>query len=167
MNKQAPREALQWITDILLQHKIPFQITGGLAGIVYGSGRSLNDIDIDVPEDRMQEIVSDVKKYIEFGPERYKDENWDLMVLTLNYKGQSIDLGGTDTTKTFDKNHKQWFLAPCNLSSAQIHDVLGTPLPVVHPKDYIIYKRSLNRTIHGEAIDQIDAVAAENFLRSQ
>lgn len=68
------KKAFRWIVNILKKQKIPFQITGGLAAQVYGSKRRLNDIDIEIPENRFNDILPDVKKYIDFGPAQYIDE---------------------------------------------------------------------------------------------
>lgn len=38
------KSALIWITDILKQHQIPFQISGGLAAIAYGATRPFSKI---------------------------------------------------------------------------------------------------------------------------
>lgn len=51
-SQQNIKEALAWITNILKKYSIPFQITGGLAAILYGSKRPLEDIDIDIPEEK-------------------------------------------------------------------------------------------------------------------
>lgn len=81
-----PKKAFRWIINILKKHQVPFQITGGLAAQAYGSKRPLNDIDIDIPEDRFNEIVPNVKDYITYGPAHFIDERWDLFLLTLNYQ---------------------------------------------------------------------------------
>lgn len=157
-------KTLRWIVGILQKHNIPFQITGGLAGKAFGNPRPLNDIDIDVPEDRIAEIISDVKEYIVFGPERYRDNDWDLLLLTLNHEGQDIDLGGFETTKIFDVATRDWRLVPCNIDNAVSLEVMGITLPAVDPKDYIAYKQSLHRIVKGVAIDQEDARYAQEFL---
>jgi hypothetical protein len=113
----------------------------------------------------MAELVADVKEYIEFGPERYKGEQWDLMILTLNYKGQSIDLSGAYETYLCNPTTKEWQHIFCDLSTSETHVILGVEVPVVTPKDFIAYKKILNRTIDGIAIDAMDADAAENFLK--
>ncbi len=157
-------KTLRWIVGILQKHNIPFQITGGLAGKAFGNPRPLNDIDIDVPEDRIAEIMSDVKEYIVFGPERYRDNDWDVLLLTLNHEGQDIDVGGFETTKIFDVVAHEWKLVPCDLSKSISLEIMGVTVPVVDPKDYIAYKQSLNRTVNGVSIDQEDARYAQEFL---
>jgi len=67
------REALHWIVGILRKHKVPFQISGGFAAKLYGATRPLNDIDIDIPDKCLVDVVSDVKKYIIYGPDHYHD----------------------------------------------------------------------------------------------
>ena len=51
MRIKDPKAALHWIVAILNRHRVPFQITGGLAAKAYGSDRDLVDIDIDIPEE--------------------------------------------------------------------------------------------------------------------
>jgi RimJ/RimL family protein N-acetyltransferase len=88
------KDALLWIIPILRKHHIPFQIAGGLAMQAYGSKRALRDIDIDIPETDFKTIRQDVAPFITFGPDNFKDKNWDLFLMTLNYKGQEIDISG-------------------------------------------------------------------------
>jgi hypothetical protein len=76
-------KAFKWIIDILEKNKIPFQVSGGLAARAYGSDRELADIDIEVSDDNVRDLVPEVKEYITFGPGFYKDDNWDLLLMTL------------------------------------------------------------------------------------
>ena len=69
------KKALKWIVNILNKYDIPFQIAGGFAAHFYGSERSINDIDIDIPEEHLETILADVKDYIIEGPGRIRDEN--------------------------------------------------------------------------------------------
>ena len=34
-------EAFKWVVNILMQNKIPFQISGGFSARLYGSGREI------------------------------------------------------------------------------------------------------------------------------
>ena len=93
---ETARNALIWITGILEEKNIPFQISGGLAAKIYGSPRPLNDIDIDIPRDGFAKILSAVEAYIVFGPADYENGKWDLYLMTLDYHGQEIDIGCVD-----------------------------------------------------------------------
>ncbi len=90
------KNALAWIVGILNRHNTPFQISGGFAAKLYGSPRPLNDIDLDIPRDGFDKIIEEVKAYIVYGPEQYKDKKWDVYLMTLNYHGQEIDVGEKD-----------------------------------------------------------------------
>ncbi len=136
--------ALKWITEILKKHDVQFQISGGLAAHIYGAEREVNDIDIDIPEEQMELIVSDIQDFITFGPADYIDEKWNLKLITLNYKGQEIDIGGAYKTKIFDDKSQSWISSPADLNSSEIHTFQGIELPVVEPKSLIAYKSLLN-----------------------
>jgi hypothetical protein len=83
MFKENTIEALRWVVDILKNNNVSFQLTGGFAAKLYGSTRELADIDIDIEENGFEKIFDEVKDYIIYGPKQYKDDNWDLMLMTL------------------------------------------------------------------------------------
>lgn len=137
--------AFKWIIGILKKHKIPYQIGGGFAGRIYGSKRPVHDIDIDFPETRFKEILPEIKKYIIFGPAKYKSDAWDLYLMTLNYNGQLIDLGGAINEKVCDIRDNKWRKIPTNFANSKQIDVLGEKVSVIDPKELIEYKSYLCR----------------------
>ena len=104
---ESAKEAFAWIINVLKKHDIKFQISGGLAAKAYGCSRPLHDIDIEMPDESFNVIIDDVKEFIVFGPKRNITNSFDVQMLRLNYKGQQIDLTGTDE-KMFDKDEGEW-----------------------------------------------------------
>jgi hypothetical protein len=86
--KRDTKKAFEWIVNILRKTNSKFQISGGLAARIYGSTRELADIDIDVLENKLPEIQKKTKEYITYGPKIYKDDEFNLVLMSLNYKGQ-------------------------------------------------------------------------------
>ena len=152
-------DALKWIVLILRKHDVPFQISGGFAANIYGAKRPVNDIDMDIPEDKMELLLPDLKPYITFGPAEYKDEKWNLELITLNYNGQEIDIGGAFNTKIFDEKNKVWENYPAKFETAQVQTVYGIEVPVVRPQDLIGYKKLLS----GEH-QKVDIAAVQEYI---
>lgn len=151
------KEALVWITGILKQHQIPFQISGGLAAIAYGASRPLADIDIDIPDSKFDLLIDEVKPYITYGPERFKSDKWDLMLMTLNYRDQEIDLSGADSTYIFNEQMQQWIKLDEDFSKVNLKTIFDLSLPVIPIKNLINYKKILSREV-----DLIDLKQIEN-----
>lgn len=150
-------EAFHWIIGILRERNIPFQITGGLAAKIYGSPRDLNDIDIEIPDERINELKSDVEQYIEYGPAHWLDERWDLQLLMLNYKGQLIDISGSDRICICDARTGVWKECPSDLSTAELHQIFGLNVPIVNREFLVMYKQMLkgeHQTIDIDAIQK-------------
>jgi hypothetical protein len=150
------KEALKWIAGILRERKVRFEITGGLAAELYGSRRPLADIDIDISEKDFGKIIPTVKKHIVFGPKIYKDKNWWLLLLTLNYKGQLIDLCGIEHTKIFDHTKKKWVPLRNNLFKHAFKKFAGLRVPVTTRRELLNYKKKLWRRV-----DKIDVKELE------
>lgn len=141
------KEALIWITNIIKKHNIPYQIAGGLAVRAYGSTRELKDIDIDIPEEDIEKIKDEVRSFITFGPNQFKDESWDLLLMTLNYQGQEIDLSGAYNTKVYNKKKKVWEKIITDFSKVKYIDIYGLTLPVIGREELIAYKKILARPV--------------------
>lgn len=134
---------MKWIVGILEEHKIPFQIAGGLAARIYGATRPINDVDIDIPEDRFEEILETVKPYIIYGPAQYKDERWDTKLMTLNFQGQEIDISGAYLLKICDARTGVWQHISTDLSKVNQKIVFGISVPVIPVKELVEYKSML------------------------
>ncbi|MDB5238571.1 MAG: MazG-related protein [Candidatus Kaiserbacteria bacterium] len=151
--------AFHWIIGILQKHAIPFQITGGFAARVYGATRELADIDFDIPEEGIEAIIPDVKPYIIYGPTQYKDAHWDLLLLTLSYEGQEIDMSGAYKGKQFDQTTGSWVAAPADLSSPHMQEVYGVTVPVIPKERLISYKKRLGREVDREDVRSLEALS--------
>lgn len=155
-------EALKWIVGILNTKNISYQICGGFAGKMYGSPRPLNDIDIDIPEKNFTDIMNDVEKYIIFGPKYFNDGKWDMYLMTLNYNGQEIDIGGAFDIKVSNKERTEWIPIPADFSTVRHLKVGSIDIDVMSPKKLIEYKNFLD----GEH-QVVDIQAVENYLENE
>src|SRR3990167_1336493 len=144
-NMKKIETTLIWITEILKKNQIPFQITGGLAARIYGATRPIADIDIDIPEDKFDIVKKEVEDFIIYGPAHFKSDKWDLLLMTLKFQGQLIDLGGAYHTKIFNQKTKSWQALREDLSQASSQNVFGLQLPVISKNSLIAYKKALSR----------------------
>jgi len=140
--------ALHWIYQILKKHRIKFMITGGFATRTYGSNRTLADIDIEIHNTKFPLIESSVHKYIVYGPKRYKDKTFDVLLMTLKYEGQLIDICGSDSEKLFDKENDKWYKEHIDLNNDVSHKkVYDLVVPMEKVKSLIKYKKKISRRV--------------------
>jgi len=139
--------ALKWIVGILNELKVPFEIDGGMAAEAYGAKRELADIDINVTEEGFYKIVPLVKEYLHFGPAWYRDEHWELLMMTVKYAGQNIDISPVEQMKYFDEASNQWIEFPADLSQARTMEWMGMQLPFINEVKLMIYKQQLGRGV--------------------
>ena len=86
------RKVLKKILHILKDNDIKFQISGGLAAIIYGAKRPLYDIDIDVHKRDIPKIRELFQDYISEDFYHLQDNHFDLWLLTLKMDGVPIDI---------------------------------------------------------------------------
>lgn len=141
------KEAFEWIVGLLRKHKIPFQISGGFAARIYGSNRPLADIDIEIPDNKIFEIQNDVKKFIIYGPKRYKDKEFDLLLMTLKCRGQEVDICGIASQKLYIKKTGKWTKERIDLSKATRKKVYNHIIPIIPLTDLIYYKKKISREV--------------------
>lgn len=139
--------ALKWIVNILQKHNIPFQIGGGFAARMYGVKRELADIDIAIPTDKLNELLSEVKDYITYDLRHYLDEKWDCIGMTINYKGQEIDFVGAQGKKIFDEIGNKWITLENDFSNSEYKEIYDIKIPVMPKEKLIMYKSILKRDV--------------------
>ncbi len=153
-------DALAWITTILDRLEVPYKIGGGFAARIYGSPREVNDIDISLPGSFFDVIVPEVAEYITAGPKQYRNEKWDCRTLSVNYKGQDIDMTDVDTLKMSNLDQSEWFKAKERRLNEAVPVVIhGVPVSLMDPRDLLAYKREL-----GGEHQAIDIAAVEQYM---
>jgi hypothetical protein len=151
------KTAFKWIINLLQKKNIPFQIAMGLAARLYGSSRDLADIDIFVPDNKLELILPDVKNYIKTPLRHYQGRLWDIKIVALEYKGQWIELLGATNIKVFDKKNKQWSHVPTDFSKSETKEIFGMKVPVMTKKQLLDIKGKLLRRV-----DELDIKEIQN-----
>ena len=147
--------AFKWIVGLLKKNNIPFQISGGFAARLYGSTRPLFDIDIDIPDNCFAKLIPFVQDYIVYGPKRFRDECWDLLLMTLKYENQEIDISGCKTIRLFNCETKKWESCGEDLNDVEEKGVYGEKVPVIKKEYLIAYKNIIRRPTDLEDIEMI------------
>jgi len=142
-------EALKWITSLLADNEIPYLICGGLAAFAYGSKRDINDIDIFVPEEKFDHVVSLGMKHVSKQAKRYLEETegWNVKYVQFNYKDTKIEVGSSKGVEVFDKSLKQWVELKVDFSRIEYRSMYGIIVPLMEITDLINYKKALGRSV--------------------
>lgn len=144
------------IVRVLRDAHITFRVIGGVAARFYGADRPLADIDIDVPEEDLPGLGERLAPFVVFGPGRFRDQHWDLELLTVAHNGVTIDLGGAHRARIFLAPAQSWVPASADLQSAIPFEALGMPVPVVDRSALVAYKKFLDRDV-----DRLDVAAID------
>jgi len=154
------REALRWIIGLAASLDTPVQFCGGLAAMVYGSSRGLNDIDLFVPASSFRQIVSRGSAYISKPAQRYKDESegWSLEYVQFMFKGIKIEVGSADNIQIYNREESCW--EPLNIDFGKSVDscLFGVDITVMPCDKLVEYKRKLGR--------KVDMVDIANVIES-
>lgn len=139
------KQAFDWITVLLEELGYPYVVVGGLAANVYGGKRPLYDIDLDAPGAALHEIAGRATDYVAFGPARFRDEQFDIQLLSLRHGGQEIDLTAAEDVRLFDRRTATWCEVPTDLTARELHEVLGKKVPVMSRDALVAYKLMIAR----------------------
>ncbi len=147
--------ALSWIIQYLENHDIPYVVCGGLAAIAYGSTRSLNDIDVYIPDAFFDSVVEFGRPYITYGPTHHKGKLWDLTYVQFRFQGQAVEVGSDNDCKIYNAADKNWHSKIINFDQYEYRTLFGMTFKVMPVEDLIHYKAILNRPVDIEDIHQI------------
>ena len=136
------RGAFRWIVGILRRHAVPFQVGGGFAASLYGSKRKTRDIDILIRPPSLRLILPAVRRYLVFGPDRYRDRHFDAFLATLEIYGTTIDL--ITECKVRDHHTGTWHLL-AGLTQSVRKKVFGHWVSVEAKEKLIKIKKMIGR----------------------
>jgi hypothetical protein len=137
------RETLKFLVEILSQHNIEYQFTGGLAGNVYGSTWPLHDIDLEVAQNDIGRVADIFKDYTVRPLSRFVDEEFDLMLLGLRINQVDVEINQVEDAWIFTNGIRTQLNT--DLSRKNKMNFLNLELYVQPLEDIIKYKNLLGR----------------------
>ncbi|GHO46541.1 hypothetical protein [Ktedonospora formicarum] len=151
-------QALKWITGILKQHKVPYQIVGGLAAKEYGATRPLVDIDIYAPLDteKVRVALAELQPYIIRQALPHRSDSWDLVYLALDYQNIYIEIGDTSTNPRFyNRIDQRWESQNIDFTHSVELELYGVKVDVMPRAELIRYKTMLDREVDHQDIKEM------------
>lgn len=135
---------VQKVINILETHQIRYQVTGGLAGNLYGSSWPLQDLDLDIASADLERVYQCFEPWAIAPPDRYIDHEFDVILLRLSMDGLMVDL--TADQPAYALRGKKQISLKTDLSTAHRTRCLGLPLWVQSLKSLMDYKKTLGRS---------------------
>ena len=157
--------AFRWICKLLSERQIPFVVGGGFAVRLFGGTRPLYDIDLDIPEERFSELLPAVQPYVVSGPSRFKDELFDVFLLTLDYQGQPIDITGAESIRVYDTIAQVWRNDPTDFEAVEMREAYGLTVKVQRPDLLVRYKRWIARETDLQDVDELEGAISTGLGR--
>jgi hypothetical protein len=140
-------EALRWIIDAFARLDAQYQVVGGLAARAYGATRPLIDLDFYVRSVDLPRVLASVADACVWGPEHFKDENWDVTFAKLEKHGVQIELAQAEGARYYSRDAARWMDQDVAFDDSQLRSVLGTEICVMPKNQLVAYKRALNRPV--------------------
>ncbi len=150
------KEALSWITNILHEQQVPYQIVGGLAVHAYGGKRPLYDIDMYISKDHLSKLLPNVERHLVRPPSHFVNESWDITFMAMDYQGQRIEIGLAEGTKIFDPGSGKWVMADIDFNVSQRRVIEGVDVWVMPKEQLLKYKRLLAREVDVQDICDLE-----------
>lgn len=156
-------QALRFIISILTKHNIDYQLTGGVAGNIYGSQWPLHDIDIEVARKDMDRVAELFKDYITRPISRFVDDEFDLLMMTLQISEIDVDINQVEDAFVVRDGVK--IKLDSDLSRANRINWQGIEILVQPLDDIIHYKEIIRREADLAELKQL-AISSRNSIVS-
>ncbi len=147
--------ALRWITTILEEERIHYEVVGGLAARAYGATRPILDIDLHIQEAGLSKILPRVAAYVTRPPGRFVSDLFDITLMALDFEGQEIELGVADDARIFDTKGNRWVPEKVNFDDSTRMEVEGVLVRVIPLERLIEYKKILARGVDLQDIEEM------------
>lgn len=138
------KQVFRKLVSSLNKNNIPFQVSGGLAAIFYGSDRDLYDIDIDIYKKDIPKIRKLFKSHIIKDYYNLVDEQFDIWLLTLMIDGVLVDISQVEEAHVFQKDGTKTKM-DSDISQAKYMEYDGLQIPVQDKEKLIAYKKIIGR----------------------
>ncbi|MDO8564961.1 MAG: hypothetical protein Q7R88_03130 [bacterium] len=154
MMKDSEEKVLKRVITALEENHIPFQVTGGLAAIFYGTKRPLYDIDIDVYEKDMAKVKELFKPFLTKDLFHCEDPWWNGWLMIFKIDGVLVDISQVEEWYAVSPSgeKKRMTATP---EDAEVLEVAGMQIPTVRKEVLIEYKKHMARATDMEDISQI------------
>ena len=119
-------------------------------------------ISISIPLGQRCGSSRSAREFITFGPERYRDSEFDIELLTLRWGGQDIDLTAAEDIRLFDRGAAVWREVPTDMKAFEIHQLMGRSAPVMSRETLVHYKRIIDRPVDRVDIEAVDHGGVKN-----
>lgn len=144
-------QALEILSSKLDEHNIKFIVIGGLAAILWGSKRSLVDIDILVSSKDFEATATLFKEFVVTKPRHYTKNGWDIQQFILEIYGVTVDV--CDGEKLYFKKDGKTHQINSHLDNPDVKEVENLNIPVLTLEELIRYKNIIAR--HVDIVDLI------------
>jgi hypothetical protein len=136
-------DVIVYFVDALKRANFGYQITGGLAGNIYGSRWPLHDVDIEISIKDMDAVAELFKEFIIIKPRDYEDKEFRMRLMILEKDSVAVDISAVEDF--YVRCAGSWLKVETDLKGAQDVTWKGMQVKVQPLKDIISYKELLGR----------------------
>ena len=140
----AKLEIIKRLVNLLTEHKVPYQFTGGLAGNIHGSKWPLHDIDLEMPRAHIELVAYLLRQHIVSPLRFYQDNEFQMVMFNLKIDDIEIDINQIEAQQICHKG--QWVPLTVDIKKAQLMPFHGIKVSVQPLEQIIAYKTMLGRT---------------------